>query len=68
MTMLQDEYMHIKLSDLPEDVAVEYIFAAKVPTDRYIYVKIRRGMHGLPRAGLLVQQLMEKQLNKEGYW
>ena len=36
--------------------------------DGYVYVEIRRGMYGLPHAGLIAQQLLEKRSNKEGYY
>ena len=30
-------------------------------------MEIKWGMYGLPQAGLIAQQLLEKQLNKKGY-
>ena len=36
-------------------------------SDGYIYVEIRKGMYGLPQAGLLAQELPEKMLQKHGY-
>ena len=65
--MDRNEYMRLKLSDLPEDFAKEYDLASKVTKDGYVYLKIRRGMYGLPHAGLIAQQLLETRLNKEGY-
>ena len=59
--------MRLKLSDLPEEFVKQYGLEYKVTTDGYVYVKIRRGMYGLPQSGLLAQQLLEKRLNKEGY-
>ena len=35
--------------------------------DGYVYVKIQKGMYGLPQAGIIAQQLLEKRLNKAGY-
>ncbi len=32
-----------------------------------IYVEIQKGMYGLPQAGSLVQELLEKGLNEHGY-
>jgi hypothetical protein len=34
----------------------------------FCLVEIRRGMCGLPQAGLLAQELLEKRLNKHGYF
>ena len=39
----------------------------EVSKDDYIYTEIRRGMYGLPAAGILAQRILEKLLNKEGY-
>jgi hypothetical protein len=32
-----------------------------------VYVEVTKGMYGLPQAGLLANELLEKQLNKHGY-
>ena len=32
-----------------------------------IYIEANRGMYGLPQAGLLANELLEKRLNKRGY-
>ena len=32
-----------------------------------IYIKAKRGMYGLPQAGLLANELLKKRLNKHGY-
>ena len=39
----------------------------KTTRDGYVYVKIKQGMYGLPQAGIIAQQLIEKLLNKKGY-
>ena len=64
--MTRFEYMRLKLSDLPDDVVRHYKLAEKVTKDGYVYVEIRRGMYGLPQAGLIGQKLLEQRLNKEG--
>ena len=55
------------LTNLPADVIKHYDLNAKVTTDGYVYVDIRRGMYRLPQAGLIAQKLLEEHLNKEGY-
>ena len=35
--------------------------------DSMVYVEIQRGMYGLPQAGLLAQELLEKRLKKHGF-
>ena len=61
------EYMRLKLSNLPEDFIHQYNLMGKVAKDDYIYTEIRRGMYGLPEAGILSQRILEKRMNKEWY-
>jgi hypothetical protein len=66
----QPEYAKIKLSDIPEDEEVinEYKLHEKATPDGWIYIKVIRGMYGLPQAGSLGHDLLETRLNKEGYF
>ena len=59
--------MKLKLIDLLKSVVQHYKLEVKATKYDYVYVKIKRGMYGLPQAGLIVQQLLEKILNKKGY-
>ena len=43
------EYMRLKLEDLPKDFIDEYKLRDKVTKDGYVYVKICKGMYGLPQ-------------------
>ncbi len=61
------EYVKIKIEDIPEEIISEYQLRDKVTTDGYVYVEIRKGMYGLPQAGILAQQLLEERLNLHGY-
>ena len=45
----------------------EYKLQEKAKEDGSVYIEIRKGMHGLPQAGLLAQQLLEKRLETHGY-
>ena len=54
------EYMQLKLSNLPDDIIRHYKLANIATTDGHIYTEIRRGMYGIPVAGILVQQLLQK--------
>ena len=58
--------MRLKMADLPKDFIDKYNLQAKVTPDGYIYCEIRRGMYGLLQAGILAQQLLEKQLGRKG--
>ena len=62
------EYVRMHLSDFPEDVIEHYGLKTKANKDRMVFVEIRRGMYGLPQAGLLAQELLEQRLNKHGYF
>ena len=65
--MKDPEYMRMKLSNLPEDVITHYNLLSLVDKKRYVFVKISKGMYGLPCAGLIAQQLLAKRLEKHGY-
>ena len=60
------EYLRLKLDDIPEDVRKHYNLEQKAKKG-YVYVEVRKGMYGLPQAGLLAQELLEKRLKKHGY-
>ena len=57
------EYLKLKLADVPAEIIAEYDLRRKTTEDGHIYVEIRKGMYGLPQAGLLAQQLLEGRLN-----
>ncbi len=61
------EYLRMKLSDMPEDVIDHYNLNEKATEDGSIYVAVKRGMYGLPQAGILAQELLEQRLNAHGY-
>ena len=65
--MARSEFMRLKLSDLPDNVIAHYKLHEKATDDGWVYMEIKRGMYGLPQAGLIAQQLLEKRLNKHGY-
>jgi hypothetical protein len=62
------QYAKIKLSDLPEEVIKEYNSHQYATPDGWVYIKVSRGMYGLPQAGSLGHDLLEQRLNKEGYF
>ena len=65
--MTRYEYVRIKIDDVPEEIIVEYNLRDKIASDGHVYVEIRKGMYGLPQAGILAQELLEKRLNEYGY-
>ena len=62
------EFMRLKLSDIPEEVIIEYNLRDIAERDGSVYITAIKGMYGLPQAGLLANQLLEKRLNKAGYF
>ena len=65
--MARYEYLKMKIEHFPEDVIEEYNLREKVTPDGYLYVEVRKGMYGLPQAGILAQELLEKRLKAKGY-
>ena len=58
----------MKLSYFPDDVVEHYKLKDKVDSKEFVYVKIVKGMYGLPHAGIIAQKLLEVRLNKHGYY
>jgi hypothetical protein len=61
------EFVKIKINDIPEEIIKEYKLCNKVTPKGYVYIMATKGMYGLPQAGLISNELLEKRLNKHGY-
>jgi hypothetical protein len=61
------EYMHLKLSDMPDNVIAHYKLLDILTPDGYVYCEIRQGMYGLPQAGIIAQELLAKRLKEHRY-
>ncbi len=61
------EFIHVKLSNITDEVIEEYRLREKATKSVSVYIKAKQGLYGLPQSGLLVNKLPEKQLNKHGY-
>ena len=61
------EYIKMKIKNFPQDVIDEYKLMEKVTPDGYVFVEARKGVYGLPQAGILAQELLEERLAKKGY-
>jgi hypothetical protein len=46
----QPEYVRIKIDDIPNEIIHEYKLKDKVTPDGYVYIKVTKGMYGLPQA------------------
>ncbi len=65
--MARYEYMQLRIADMPEDVIAHNKLTDIATHDGYICCKIQKGMYGLPQAGIIAQQLLEKCLKRHGY-
>jgi hypothetical protein len=65
--MVHPKYMRMKLKDIPPEFVKIYDIEKIAAPDGTIYVKIQKGMCGLPQAGILSQNLLKERLNKHGY-
>ena len=64
--MERSEYMRTKISN-PKDFVKQHNIVSISTKDGYIYIEIRKGMYGIPQAGILAQKLLDKHLNEKGY-
>jgi hypothetical protein len=53
------EYMVINLSSLPQETIEKYDLI-KLSQDRKVYIDIQKGMYGLPQAGILANELLQR--------
>ncbi|KAL7523238.1 hypothetical protein ACHAXR_001576, partial [Thalassiosira sp. AJA248-18] len=65
--MLVAKTLFNSMSDIPQEIIDEYKLNDIVSPDGSIYIMAIRGMYGLPQAGLLANELLEKRLNERGY-
>jgi len=65
--MTHPKYMRMKIKDLPEEFVNMYNLTNIATADGFVYIKIQKGMYGLPQAGILAQELLEQRLNKHCY-
>ncbi len=66
--MPNPEYMHLHLNIIPDKIIIHYNLCNIVTPDGWVYIKIPKGMYGLPQARILANQLLEKCLATKGYY
>jgi hypothetical protein len=64
--MARYEYMRLSILIIPQEIIDQYNLLPLVQ-DGWIYIEIRKGMYGLPQAGIIANQRLEKHLYKYGY-
>jgi hypothetical protein len=65
--MEKAEYMKIQWKYIPLDIREQYGLESLVTEDKYIYVKINKGMYGLKQAAVLAYNHLVQNLAKSGY-
>jgi hypothetical protein len=58
-SLMEDpEYIHIEITDIPEEFILEYRLAGKEDHNGGIYFEIFRGCYGLLQTGILANNLL----------
>jgi hypothetical protein len=57
----QYEYMKMPIALFPTDIIEHYRLNEKV-LGGYVYMEIRKGIYGLPQAGILANKLLKERL------
>ena len=52
-------FIQMKISNIPEEIILEYNLRKLVTKDGSIYIQANRGMYGLPQSGLLANKLLK---------
>jgi hypothetical protein len=65
--MARYEYMRMPITLIPQEIIDEYNLHPLVHNG-HVYMEIRRGMYGLPQAGIIANQLLTERLQPEGYY
>eukprot|EP00804_Cyclotella_cryptica_P003430 CCRYP_002088-RA/>CCRYP_002088-RA protein AED:0.24 eAED:0.23 QI:0/0/0/1/1/1/2/0/894 len=60
------EFAKVRLADIPAEIIELYNLDQLASPDGWIYVRVTRGMYGLPQSGSLGHDLLEQRLNNEG--
>ena len=66
-TLPRPEFVKIKLSNIPDKIIDGYNLRDKVTSTSGVYIVANKSMCGLPHAGLIANELLEKCPNKHGY-
>ena len=61
------EYMFLPLALIPQEIIDQYELQSKVHNDK-VYLEIRKGMYGLPQAGILANEQLQRNLKPHGYY
>ena len=65
--MDRPEFLRMKLDNFPDDVIEQYNLKGKDDEKGFVILRVGKGMYGLPYAGIIAQNLLEKRLELHGY-
>ena len=65
--MKEPEFLRMKLTHFPEDVIDHYKLKDKVDEKGNLYIRVEKGMYGLPQAGKIANELLEERLKQFEY-
>jgi hypothetical protein len=65
--MARYKYMRLPITIIPQEIIDEYNLL-DIVHNGFIYMEIRRGMYGLPQAGIIANQLLTERLAPQGYY
>ena len=65
--MARPEFMRLPINLIPQEIIDKYDLNSIVE-DGWVFVRIVKGMYGLPQAGFLANELFSKRLEKAGYY
>jgi hypothetical protein len=59
------KYMVINFSSLPQETIEKYDLI-ELSQDRKVYIEIQKGMYGLPQAGIIANELLQRNIARDG--
>ena len=66
--MDRPEYARVHRTDIPQEIIDAYNLEDKFDEKGYVFIRIDRGMYGLPQAGFIANKQLEKFLGRHGYY
>jgi Reverse transcriptase (RNA-dependent DNA polymerase) len=64
----RSEYAKIHINMIPQEIIDKYKLTEYVDSNGFIYIRIDKGMYGLPQAGIIANKLLAKRLAHHGYY
>lgn len=62
------EFAKIHISMIPQEIIDKYNLTELQDSKGFIYIRIEKGMYGLPQAGIIANKLLAKRLARHGYY